>query len=239
MKTSNRFEIQENCLSCRWRQEQSFCGLSPAGLRGLQSIALLRTHDAGAVLYAEGQAPDGIFILCNGRVKISISSKRGSVVILKVAEAGEALGLEAVLANGPHEETAELLESGQVKFIPKQDLRQFLEQHSEGALRAAHQLNANCRSAREQIRHIGFSVSGSEKLARLLITWAGAGKSDQRLGKVVHVPFTHQEIAQMIGSTRETITRALNQWKRENLLEVYGETFIVKDVGELERLANE
>jgi CRP/FNR family transcriptional regulator len=106
-------------------------------------------------------------------------------------------------------------------------------------LKAALQMTANCRIAREQIRHIGFSVSGSEKLARLMITWANAGKSDQRRGKIVQVPFTHKEIAQMIGSTRETITRVLNRWKRKNVIEVHGRTFIMKNMAELERLANE
>ena len=239
MRTSNEFEIQENCLTCQWRQDKWFCGFPRPELRRLQRITLLRTHRAGTILYAEGQGPAGIFILCSGRAKISMSSKRGSVVILKVAEAGEALGLEAVLANRPHEETAELLDSCQVKFVSGKEVLPYLTAHNEAALKTALQLNANCRSAREQIRHIGFSVSGSEKLARLLITWANAGRSDQRRGKILQVPFTHQEIAQMIGSTRETITRVLNHWKRKSVLEVHGKTFIVKNLEELERLANE
>lgn len=239
MRTANGLEVQENCLTCRWRRDGWFCGLSPAGLRRLQRVALSRAQNAGAVLYVEGEAADGIFVLCNGRAKLSISSRRGSVVILKVAEAGEALGLEAVLAHRPHEETAELLDSCQVKFIPKHDLRAFLAEHPEAALRAAYQLNVNCRSAREQIRHIGFSVSGSEKLTRLLVTWASTGKINQQQETVVQVPFTHEEIAQMIGSTRETITRVLNHWKREKIIEVSGKTFIVKNMEELERLADE
>jgi CRP/FNR family transcriptional regulator len=205
----------------------------------MQRVALTRTYEAGAVLYAEGEAADGVFILCSGRAKVSISSPRGSVVILKVAEPGEALGLEAVMAGRPHEEMAELLDSCQVKFLPKQDFHAFLAQHPEGALRAAHQLNVNCRSAREQIRHIGFSVSGSEKLARLLITWITGGVNGGFQEKILRTPFTHEEIAQMVGSSRETITRALNNLKRREVLEVRGKTLIVKNVEELERLANE
>jgi CRP/FNR family cyclic AMP-dependent transcriptional regulator len=238
MRTANECASQENCVTCSWRQSQWFCGLSGEGLLAFQRIALPRTQPAGAVLYAEGQAADGIFVLCNGRAKISISSRRGSVVILKIAEAGEALGLEAVLARRPHEETAELLDSCQIKFIPKHDLCAFLAEHPEAALRAAHQLNVNCRSAREQIRHIGFSVSGSEKLTRLLVTWASAGKINRHQERIVQMPFTHQEIAQMIGSTRETITRVLNHWKRERIIEVSGKTLIVKNLEELEKLAN-
>jgi CRP/FNR family transcriptional regulator, cyclic AMP receptor protein len=239
MRTSDGFEIQENCLTCQWRQDKWSCGLSRQGLQRLQKITLLRACPAGTMLYTEGQMPNGMFILCNGRAKTSMSSKRGNVVILKVAEAGEALGLEAVLADRPYEETAELLDSCQVKFVPQEEVLPYLTAHSEAALKAALQLNANCRSAREQIRHIGFSVSGSEKLARLLITWANAAKGDQRRGRILQVPFTHQEIAQMIGSTRETITRVLNYWKKKKILEVHGKTFIVKNLEALERLANE
>jgi CRP/FNR family transcriptional regulator, cyclic AMP receptor protein len=239
MRTANGFEIQENCLTCQWRQDKWFCGFSRPGVRRLQRIASLRTHPACTVLYSEGQAPDGIFILCNGKAKISMASTRGNVVMLKVAEKGETLGLEAVLANRPHEETAELLNSCQVKFVPGEEVLPYLTAHNEAALKAALQLNANCRAAREQIRHIGFSVSGREKLARLLIAWTNAGKSDQRQGKTVQVPFTHQEIAQMIGSTRETITRVLNHWKRNKVIEVHGKTFIMKNIEEIERLVNE
>lgn len=239
MRISNGFELQENCLTCQWRQDKWFCGLSRPELRRLQRMTLLGTHHAGTVLYTEGQAPDGIFILCNGRAKISMSSRRGSVVILKVAERGEALGLEAALANRAHEETAELLNPCQVKFVPGKEVLPYLAAHNEAALKAALQLNANCRAAREQIRHIGFSVSGSEKLARLLITWASVGRSNQPPERIVQVPFTHQEIAQMIGSTRETITRVLNHWKRREILEVHGKTFFVKNMEELKSLANE
>jgi len=202
-------------------------------------MALRKTHDARTVLYREGQAPAGLFILCDGRAKISVSSERGNVVIVKVAEAGEALGLEAVLANRPHEETAELLGSCQVKFVAKEKALAFLNAHSAAALKAASQLNANCRTAREQIRHIGLSVSGRERLTRLLITWANAGESRQPWEKIVKAPFTHLEIAQMVGSTRETVTRALSNLRRTGVLEVRGKTFIVKNVEKLERLINE
>jgi CRP/FNR family transcriptional regulator, cyclic AMP receptor protein len=239
MRKTNGFETQENCLTCQWRQEKRFCGISPAALRHLQRIALFGTHRAGAVLYREGQAPDGVFILCNGRAKISISSSRGSVVILKMAEAGEVLGLEAVLGNRPHEETAELTDSCQVKFVSKKELLRHFAKHGEAAVKAALQLNANCHAAREQIRHIGFSVSGSEKLARLLFTWVGDGRNGQLHDQILKAPFTHEEIAQMVGSTRETITRALNNLKRKEVLEIRGKTLIVKNVEELERLANE
>lgn len=239
MRTANASESPESCLTCRWRQDNWFCGLSPTGLLRLQRVALPRTYDAGTVLYAERQPANGIFILCNGRAKISVSSGRGSVVILKVAEAGEALGLEAALARTPHEERAELLDSCQVKFIPKRELLAFLAQHPENALRAAQQLNVNCRSARNQIRHIGFSVSGSGKLARLLISWVGDTTNGQSQEKILRSPFTHEEIAQMVGSTRETITRTLNALKRKEVLEVRGRTLIVKNVEELERLAQE
>ena len=239
MRTSNGSGLQENCLTCRWRQEPWFCGVSPTTLQNLQAITRLKTLSAGTVLYAEGETPEGVFILCNGQAKIWIESKRGSVVILQVAEAGEALGLEAVLRNQQHEETAQLLDSCQVKFVPSGEVLHYLRKHGDAALKAAFQLNTNCHLAREQIRHIAFSVPGSEKLARLLITWARAGKNNQRGERVIQVPFTHQEIAQMIGSTRETITRVLNTLKRKDVLEVRDSTLIVKNLEELEHLAYE
>jgi CRP/FNR family cyclic AMP-dependent transcriptional regulator len=131
------------------------------------------------------------------------------------------------------------MDSCQVKFVGKQELLGYFASHGEAAVKAALQLNTNCQSAREQIRHMGFSVSGGEKLARLLFTWVNDGRNGHRHEKILSTSFTHEEIAQMVGSTRETITRAFNHLKRKEVLEVRGKTLIVKNVEELARLANE
>lgn len=207
-------------------------------MQQLQRIALLDIHAAGGVLFAEGQAAEGVHILCNGRAKISTTSERGGKIILRISLAGEALGLEAVLSGRPHHETAELLVSCQVKFIPKTKLINFFLEDSQAALKAASQINLNYEAAREQIRRMGFSISGTQKLAHLLTLWAHQSDCG-RIDISFTVPYTHEEMAQMIGSTRETVTRVLNKFKQNKTIEIQGSTLTVKDMRQLESFAGQ
>lgn len=239
MRSPYGFEIQENCLTCPVRHEREFCNVSPAAVEALQHSKSTSFYPAGTLLYIEGQAPRGIFILCTGRAKVYTSSKQGKVIILKIAHAGEGLGLEAALSNREHEETAELLESSQVNFMATRDFLRYIAEHSDAALKTASQLTADCRAAQEGIRCLGLSGSVEEKLARLLLHWTGETRPLARRDRRIQVPYKHEEIAQMIGSTRETVTRLLGALKKKKIVEMKGATLIVKDPEQLKRLAGE
>lgn len=239
MRSPYGFEIQENCLNCPNREQREFCNVTPAALEALQRSKSTSIYPAGTLLYIEGQSPRGVFILCNGRAKVYTSSKQGKVIILKIAHPGEVLGLEATLSHHEHEETAELLESCQVNFIASRDFVRYISEHSVAALKAAAQLTADCRSAQEGIRCIGLSGSVEEKLARLLVTLGDSvahGKTPEQRFKL---PYKHEEIAQMIGSTRETVTRILGNFKRRKVIEMKGATLVVKDAARLKQIAGQ
>ena len=102
MNTPYGLEIIENCLSCKLRRKNWFCGLSPDVLKSFSAASHLSTYPGGAILFVEGQAPRGAFVLCSGKVKLSTTSREGKVLILKMAEPGEALGLSAVISATPY-----------------------------------------------------------------------------------------------------------------------------------------
>jgi CRP/FNR family transcriptional regulator len=239
MSPANGCEIQENCATCQWRAHRLFCSVSGTALRQLQRIATLHVGAAGDVLYSQGQTPKGIFILCNGRAKISAASGRGSILIFRIAQPGEALGLEAVLANRPYEESAELFDVCQVKFITSKDALAYFAGNAQAALKTALQMARNHDSAREQIRRIGFSISGTQKLAQLLMLWASESSCAPEHESTFLVPYTHEEIAQMIGSTRETVTRVLSKFRQVKAIDIQDETFVVKDLSQLAQFAGD
>ena len=239
MRSPYGFDIQENCASCPIRHERQFCNVSQAAIEDLQRNKSTSFYPAGTLLYIEGQAPRGVYILCNGRAKVYTSSKQGKVIILKIAHAGEVLGVEAALASREHEETAELLESCQVNFMATRDFLRYISEHSDAALKTAAQLTSDCRAAQEGIRCLGLSGSVEEKLARLLLHWTGESRPLAQRDKRLKVPYKHEEIAQMIGSTRETVTRLLGALKKKKIVEMKGATLIVKDPERLKQLAGE
>lgn len=106
MNTPYGLEIVENCQACKLKREECFCNLSPNVLKHFSSISHQTTFPADATLFVEGQNPRGVFLLCSGKVKLSTSSRDGKVLILKMAGAGEMLGLSAAIAGTEYELTA-------------------------------------------------------------------------------------------------------------------------------------
>ena len=193
------------------------------------------TYSKGATLFVEGQSPRGVFIVCNGKVKLSASSADGRILILRIAEAGEVLGIPASVTGKPYELTADVLEPTQANFIHRHDFLNFLRDHGEAALRVAQQLGEVYQSAIGEMKMIGLSHSVTEKLARFLLDLS-PNQSEGKGEAKVTLTFTHEEIAQMIGASRETVTRLFTDFKKKELLQVKGSTLIIKNRAALENL---
>jgi CRP/FNR family transcriptional regulator len=237
MRTPYGLNILDNCLTCPVREEHLFCNLSPPAVQKLNEIKSTAIYPKSTMLFIEGQLPRGVFVLCAGKAKLSTSSSDGKTVILKISEPGDVLGLNAAISNRPYEVTAEMLESGQANFIARDALLQFLREHGEVALRVAEQLSRNYYSAYEEVRTLGLTNSPSEKFAKLLLAWsAKPGRSADPLH--MKVTFTHEEIAEMIGTTRETVSRLFSEFKKNQLLQVKGSTVIICDKPALERMVH-
>jgi CRP/FNR family transcriptional regulator len=225
--------ILDNCLTCPVREEHLFCNLPGPALQKLNEIKSTAVYPKAAMLFIEGQQPRGVFVLCTGKVKLSTSSKEGKTIITKVSDAGDVLGLNATVSNRPYEVTAEMVEPGQANFIPRDPFLQFLREHGEVAVRVAEQLSRNYYTAYEEIRTLGLASSPSEKFAKLLLSWSNAKDAN---GSQVRLTLTHEEIAEMIGTTRETVSRLFSEFKKKQLLQVKGATLTIRNKEALQRM---
>jgi CRP/FNR family transcriptional regulator len=176
-----------------------------------------------------------VFILCEGEVKLSISSSEGKTLILRIAKPGEILGLMAVLSGKPYEVSAETLRSSQIAFVRREDFLRFVAQHPEASAGIVKQLSSNYHGACEQLRTVGLSASAPQKLAKLLLDWS-AGAEQTNLGARITLPLTHEEIAEFIGSTRETVTRTLSGFRNQHLVTLKGSTLMISNRAGLENL---
>jgi len=221
-------EIVESCLTCKLRAKRSFCDLPPAALQAFESIKYATAYPRGAVLFVQGQLPRGIFVLCKGSAKLAINSPSGTTVIVKVAEPGEVLGLSATISGKPHEVTAETIDPCQVNFVKRDDFLRFLKDDVEACFKVAEQLSENYHKACKEVRWLGLSHSAAEKLAKLLLEWTSKNdgvKADSRL----KLRLTHEEIAQMIGLSRETVTRLFADFRKQRLIQQNGSTLVIPD----------
>ncbi|MGA2966662.1 MAG: Crp/Fnr family transcriptional regulator [Terriglobales bacterium] len=236
MRAPYGLNILDNCLTCPMREDHLFCDLPPAAVHRLNEIRSTAVYPKSAMLFIEGQQPRGIFVLCTGKAKLSTSSSEGRTVITKISEAGDVLGLSATISNRPYEVTAEMIEPGQANFITRDALLQFMCEHGEVAVRVAEQLSRNYYTAYEGIRTLGLTNSPSERFAKLLLGWANAPGNDDPLQ--VKLTLTHEEIAEIIGTTRETVSRLFSQFKKKQIVHLKGATLSIRNKGALERMVH-
>ena len=228
--------IVDNCVSCKLRCSSFFCSLSQESTRDLDEIKHVNSYPEGALVFVEGQAARGVYVVCQGRAKLMSTNRDGKTLILKIAEPGEILGLHSVIGGKAHELTVETLQPSQLAFIPREEFLNFLKAHGDACLHAAQHLSRDCQSAYDSIRSIGLSHSVTEKLARLLLQWCSDGRAADGTIRI-KLALTHEEIAQLIGSSRETVTRALGDLKKGRVAELNGATLLVRDKAALEALA--
>jgi len=237
MNTPYGLEIVESCLACKLRKDPWFCCLSPNVLKLVSAASHLSTYPGNAVLFVEGQMPRGAFVLCSGKAKLSTTSREGKVLILKIAEAGEVLGLSAVIAGEPYELTAETAGPCQVNFVEREALLQLMEQNGELGLHASQALSREFQSAYRDIHDLVLARSSAGKLARLLLSWTPHREQIEPPEIRIRASLTHEEMAQMIGSSRETVTRLLSDLKKKELIRLDGSTLVIRNRTALEALA--
>ena len=241
MRAPYGLNILDNCLTCPMREEHLFCNLPPAAVQRLNDIRATAIYPKSAMLFIEGQQPRGVFVLCTGKAKLSTSSSEGKTVITKISEAGDVLGLSAAVSNRPYEVTAEMIEPGQANFITRDSLLAFMREYGQVAVRVAEQLSLNYYTAYEGIRTLGLTSSPAERFAKLLLGWSnGANNGEPQNGDSVQVKLTltHEEIAEIIGTTRETVSRLFSQFKKKQLLQLKGATLVIRNRAALQKMVN-
>src|SRR5258708_4945537 len=139
--------IQQSCFDCVQRPDRLFCDLPSDALHAFDGIKCTSLYPRGSTLFREGQASRGIFVLCEGRVKLSVCSETGKRLTLRIAGPGEVLGLSASLSSRPYEVTAETLENARVAMVKRKDLLRFLRDYREACLQVVNLLSQDLHTA--------------------------------------------------------------------------------------------
>ena len=237
MNTPYGLEMVENCMTCKLRKDGWFCQLSSDLLRSFSAFSHLTTYPGGAILFVEGQLPRGAFVLCSGKVKLSTTSREGKVLVLKLVQPGEVMGLSAVISEEAYEVTAETIGPCLVNFVERDGLLKLIEHNGELGLRSAQAVSREFQSTYRDIHELVLSRSSSGKLARLLLSWVNRRDTDAGHELRIQAPATHEEMAQRIGASRETVTRLLSELKKKDFIRLEGSTLVIKNRTALEAMA--
>jgi CRP/FNR family transcriptional regulator len=201
----------------------------------LEQAALTTSYPTGAVLFAEAQSPRGIYIVRRGRVKLSICGSDGRTLILRIVGSGCPLGVASVVSGRPYEATAETQEPSEISFLRQSDLLRLMRLHGDLALWVTQHISQDYASTCREIRDLILSDSASEKLARLLMGWLDEN-TQSKTPCQVKMALTHEEIGQMIGSSRETVSRLLAGFKKQRIIQQTGSTIMIPSRTALESL---
>src|SRR3990172_5290571 len=140
-------DIVENCSTCAWKSPGFFCQLAPPALKSFVEVKYTSSYPASAVLFVEGQVPRGVYLLCKGRVKLTMTSSDGKALILHIAEPGELIGINSAMSGAPYELSAEMLEPCQVNFIKREAFLRLLRDQPEIAAHVTNQLSHHYQAA--------------------------------------------------------------------------------------------
>jgi CRP/FNR family cyclic AMP-dependent transcriptional regulator len=239
---SGALQPRGNSLDGDYFESAISAGLAKQHAAELVARILPVFYPKGGKFFLEGQAAAGIFFLRTGRAKESMVSSKGKTAIVRVVGPGVILGLSAVLTGAPHECTAETLEPAHADYVGKGPFLHSLKISRQLSQLVASQLIRVCKDAYAGIRCLGVSGSVSEKIAGLLLQWAEcplASQNGDGEGIRIRVTLTQEEIGQIVGTTRETITRILGVLRKKKWITTNGSIWTITNEDAIRRLAAE
>ena len=209
---------------------------SNEALERLLTAVTIGTYRPRQVIYLPGDRAQGVHFLITGRIKISKVTRDGKELTLAYRSEGDFFGEPCLLDGGPREEMAEAMDASTTVEVSREALDELLRGDGGAAYKFGRALITRRKDLEARVEQLIFKDVGA-KLAELLLNLGQEhGVSDQR-GLVVGLKITHQEMANLIGSTRETVSLTLSQFKRKGLIQTEGRRVILSDPEGLRALA--
>ena len=211
----------DSCKDCTLRGLRMFCNLREDALARLDQIGVQVRYPARSSIFRQGEAARSVYVLCSGQVKLFTTSREGKSLILKIAWPGDLLGLSALVSAADYEVTAETLEPCQVKVMRRDEFLAFIDGFSEAGRHSLESMAGEYQSAFQDARRLSLASSAAARLANVLLNLARSAACAQG-DSHFHLTLTHEELGNLAGLSRETVTRLLGKFQREGLLRIKG-----------------
>ena len=225
-------EVLEDYLAYPQYVGHFFKRLSPVTRAKLEAISIPGKYLRGQTLFSEGQVASGVFMVAQGRVRLSVDSPDGKSLILHVAVPGELVGLPAAISGVTYENTAVAMEAVNVNFVPTESFCEWVRSHGGIGLKVARILSNIYFDAYRELRYLGLAASAEAKLARFLLEHRDLHNGAPNATAAM----THQEIAGLVGMSRETVTRLLADFRRQGLIKVQDSRMLITNASGLRKL---
>jgi CRP-like cAMP-binding protein len=212
-----------------------FDGISPSEMQEMEKITRMEEVKKRQPLYLTGDPSSNVYLLKKGRVKIANTAPSGKEVTFDILEPGEVFGELDVLEDAPRSTSAETLDDAVICVIPRKDFDQYLAMHPTVMFKLTKLIGLRLKKIQSRVEDLVFR----EVPARLAHLLSELGKTEgvaEKQGIRLKVKLTHQEMANLIGCSRETVSTTMGQFRDDGLLQIDGRTITILKPDGLSRL---
>ncbi|HVA94000.1 MAG TPA: Crp/Fnr family transcriptional regulator [Candidatus Dormibacteraeota bacterium] len=216
------------------RKTPLFANLTEQEMHALAPRVSKKLFQRGELLFGEGDACTGLFLVAKGKIRIFKLSPAGREQVLAVEAPGSSFAELPVFDGGNYPASASALEDSEILFISRKDFQNFCREHPEVALKVIAMVGSRLRRLIGIIEDLSFTTV-RQRLIALILRLAQAAGTPSKDGVHVELTKTHQDLAAELGTVRELVSRNLSRLQAEGFLEVEGRKIIVKDLAGLRR----
>ncbi len=221
----------------RYNTKGIFEGLSGENLERLREASVTHLYKKGEMVFREGGIPAGIFYLVSGKVKKYKTTSRGSEQIFYVCGAGELLGYHAILSEEHYPDSAATIENSEITFIPRENFLRVLQSSSVFSNKLLKTLGHEFSVFINSIANLA-TKSVRERVALNLLILDEKFRVEERQEMAGEINMSRTDLANMVGTAKETLVRLLQQFKKEGFIEIRGRVIRVVNKKAIIREAN-
>lgn len=214
-----------------------FDGITPSEMQEMERITRMQEVKKRQPLYLPGDPSSNVYLLKKGRVKLANTGASGKEVTFDILEPGEIFGELEVLEGLPRETAAEALDDAMICVIRREDFDRYLAAHPDITVKLTKLIGLRLRKIQSRIEDLVFRDVPA-RLAHLLIELSKSDSVKEAQGIRLRAKLTHQEMANLIGCSRETVSTTLGQFRDDGLIHMDGRTIVILNLDALARLVS-
>ncbi len=227
-------EPTKNCL----KDLSVFSLLNGDEIQSICQNGYLKEYRRGEIIFFENDSEKKLYLLVDGQVKLSMLSSEGREKVMTILQAGDIFGEISLFDHDPHPLTAEVLEKARLMILDWNDLEEIIMEQPRLALKIIEALSKKTRLLTSQVRDLVFH-DAKGRLANLLIRFANDFGQDVEEGTMIEIILTHQEIANLLGVSRVTVTKTLNKLIDEGIIKIKERKIYILDDEKLNDLVKD
>ncbi|ADL12701.1 Crp/Fnr family transcriptional regulator [Acetohalobium arabaticum] len=214
-----------------------FATLSEKNLDKIVNLMFVREYKEGEIIFFEEEKGEGLFFIKSGKVKIAKIVESGEEQILHILKQGEIFA-EVVLFDGSnYPATAIAMEDSQIGILRNKDIERLITEVPEIALKILKVMSKRLRRAQQTIRNLGLKNTESRTASILLYLAKEHGIDGKNRNQVeINLSLSQQELSNLVGASRETISRVLKKLKEKDLIATSRQQIVIKDLLGLKRI---